>query len=119
MASWSQACKHCRLTLKAILNCASISKCGLVSAHTNRGGLIEAQNPRKLTHCVDESYSANVDVEGNVILCANDYVGDHRYGNVNEKGIVSIWYGKEFKDLRSRKKRGHFDLDICKKCVGE
>src|SRR3989338_3365537 len=74
-----------------------------VSSYYNRGGLIEAQNPRKLTHCVDESYSANVDV----------------YGNVNEKGIVSIWYGKEFKDLRSRKKRGHFDLDICKKCVGE
>ncbi|PIN76490.1 hypothetical protein COV17_02320 [Candidatus Woesearchaeota archaeon CG10_big_fil_rev_8_21_14_0_10_36_11] len=84
----------------------------------NREGLVDVQGKQlSMTHCIPESHTLTIDVEGNVVLCSNDYLGRHKFGNVTAKGLMDIWNDKDFKRIRWHKKRGRFDLDICKACI--
>jgi radical SAM protein with 4Fe4S-binding SPASM domain len=84
----------------------------------NRGGLVQIENQRKLKYCAYVAYEMVIDVEGNVILCCNDYYGGQRFGNVMKTPILDIWYSPEMTQLRTRLMAGHFDLPICRTCAG-
>ena len=85
----------------------------------NRGGLVEVDESKRIrmTHCIPESHTLTIDVDGNVVLCSNDYFGSVSFGNAKDKSLMEIWDKPEFKMLRERKKSGKFDLDICKVCT--
>lgn len=84
----------------------------------NRGGLVQVTNQRRLKYCAYPAYELVIDVEGNVILCCNDYYGSHQFGNVMRTPILDIWYSPEMTRLRARLLAGHFDLPICRTCAG-
>ena len=84
----------------------------------NRGGLVKVENQRKLKYCAYPAYEMIIDVDGNVILCCNDYYASHQFGNVMQTPILEIWHSTAMSQLRDRLLRGHFDLPICKVCAG-
>ena len=89
---------------------------------SNRGGLIEVpENKKRETAgpCVQESYSLNIDVEGNVVMCSEDYLGRKRFGNVQDTNIRTIWESWNFRSIRNLHKQGVFLEDICKACEGK
>ncbi len=84
----------------------------------NRGGLVKVGNQRSLKYCAYPAYEMVIDVDGNVILCCNDYYGVHKFGNITTTPILEIWYSPEMSRLRARLLSGHFDLPICCTCAG-
>ena len=92
---------------------------------SNRGGLVPipedkvAKDDKTPTvgRCIQESYTLNIDVKGNVVMCSNDYLGQHRFGSVEEEPIMAIWKKPAFKTTREQHKRGVFYEEMCKKCM--
>lgn len=58
-----------------------------------------------------------IDVQGNVVLCCNDYHGKHILGNVMERSLLDIWHDPSNITLRKRIYHGKLDLKICQECV--
>lgn len=85
----------------------------------NRGGLIEIaeKDQRKASTCINETRSINVDVDGNVVLCSNDYLGQVKLGHVEQSSVYEIWDHPDYKTRRKNLRKGIFVDDICKKCT--
>ena len=84
----------------------------------NRGGLV---HPKKILYepaCSWPNNALVIDVEGNVILCCNDYLSSIKLGNVKDEKVLEIWESKKYRNLRKGFLRGKYPLKICKKCVG-
>ena len=55
-------------------------------------------------------------INGDVVLCCNDYYKKHVMGNIMETNIVDIW--KSYANLREELlEKNIARLDICKKCL--
>ncbi|MFW6231076.1 MAG: radical SAM/SPASM domain-containing protein, partial [Nanoarchaeota archaeon] len=67
---------------------------------STRGGLVNIDNPEKKSFCAIPSVQLSVDVDGNVVLCCDDYFSTHTYGNVHVEALYTIWRKKEFKKVR-------------------
>lgn len=84
----------------------------------NRGGLVKVKkidNPR----CLWPDKMLTIDVNGNVILCCNDYHSSVVFGNLRTKSIAEIWNSDSYKKIRKELENHIFKLDICKKCIGD
>jgi radical SAM protein with 4Fe4S-binding SPASM domain len=81
------------------------------------GGLVPVRHPVTKSKCMQASLNCVVDFRGDVVLCCNDYYGEHTFGNVGREHIVDIWNKPGFRKLRQRLRGGHFDLEICKACA--
>jgi 8-amino-3,8-dideoxy-alpha-D-manno-octulosonate transaminase len=82
----------------------------------NRSGLVEPKNLRKFRRCHYLSDEIAISYQGNV-LCTNDYLERHSFGNVRHAKLVDIWHSPFFAEVRGSVRRGVFDLDMCRKCV--
>jgi len=84
----------------------------------NRGGELDLEL-KKNSRPVGCSYVLYpvIDVEGNIVLCCNDYKGKHILGNVMERHIYDIWTDPNNVWLRNKIYRGSLDLQICQECV--
>ena len=84
----------------------------------NRGGELDLKL-KKNSRPVGCSYVLYpvIDVEGNIVLCCNDYKGKHILGNVMERHIYDIWTDPNNVWLRNKIYRGSLDLQICQECV--
>jgi 2-deoxy-scyllo-inosamine dehydrogenase (SAM-dependent) len=91
---------------------------GPMTSLFDRGGLVTVANPRHHSFCAYPAYELVVDVNGNVILCCNDFFGEYKFGNVLHESVVSIWTSPAMTQVRRRLRSGHFDLPICRACVG-
>ncbi len=83
---------------------------------SNRGGLVKPKKVKFSANC--DLNSLFIDVDGNVILCSNDYFSSVKLGNVMDEDIVSIWNSERFKTLRKELRKGVYTNDICRKCKG-
>lgn len=84
----------------------------------NRGGLVEVTRPRRFDYCSYLAFEMVIDVDGNVVLCCNDYYGATQFGNIMQTSILNIWRSSAMTTLRKRLLKGEFDLPICRKCAG-
>jgi radical SAM protein with 4Fe4S-binding SPASM domain len=84
----------------------------------NRGGLVRVDNERRLKYCAYPAYELVIDVDGNVVLCCNDYYGANHFGNVMQTSLLDIWHSTAMSEVRARLLAGHFDLPICRTCAG-
>ncbi|MDQ2921478.1 MAG: SPASM domain-containing protein [Acidobacteriota bacterium] len=84
----------------------------------NRGGLVEVVLQRRFSYCSYLAYEMVIDVDGNVVLCCNDYYGSTQFGNVMRTPILNIWHSASMSNLRNRLLKGEFDLPICRRCSG-
>jgi len=84
----------------------------------NRGGLVKPKIQNKTPRCATPDNPMVIDYAGNVLLCCNDYYSSIKFGNVNNQRILGIWFSEDYKKIRRRIKKGIFELQICKKCLG-
>jgi len=88
-------------------------------AISNRCGEIEIKNKVDRPFCAYPGhYDLNIDYEGNVILCCNDYHSSVKFGNIKNEKIIDIWKKPHFYKLRKEVRTGTYKLPICRKCVG-
>lgn len=83
----------------------------------NRGGAVDINKyqHKNLTVCPN-ILSLTIGINGDVLLCCNDYYKKHVMGNIMENNIVDIW--KSYANLREELlDRNIVRLDICKKCL--
>lgn len=86
----------------------------------NRGGLIEVEPARRPGDMEKSCKMANgltIDVDGNVILCCNDYYSEYVFGNLNKKSMKEIWNDPDYLRIRAKIKAGIWPLEICRKCT--
>ena len=88
------------------------------NALTNRGGTIDIDDPamHARTSCRLPMDYAAINVNGDVVLCTNDYRGAVSYGNVNTERLSDIWFSERFLDDRIDIYRGVFRHPICQIC---
>jgi radical SAM protein with 4Fe4S-binding SPASM domain len=90
----------------------------------NRGGIIKEEDlPEgyKLSHpklCYFVNHNLNINVDGDVILCCQDFKGEVILDNVMNRDIIEIWLDKEYIELREKISKGESPFDICKRCRG-
>ena len=84
----------------------------------NRGGLILVKNQRRFSYCAYPAFEVVIDVNGNVLLCCNDFLGKYKFGNITDVSLINIWNSKEMTSVRRDLLTGNFNLNICQKCVG-
>ncbi|MBU3912629.1 MAG: radical SAM protein [Nanoarchaeota archaeon] len=71
---------------------------------------------RKRWPCIPLWQSIMVDVEGNIIMCCQDYESKVKLGNVLKEPIKKIMNSKKFQEIRDKHKQGDFSMDICRTC---
>jgi radical SAM protein with 4Fe4S-binding SPASM domain len=83
---------------------------------TNRGGLVDIETLHPM-YCPIGCLIIRYD--GTVVFCCNDYYNEVTFGNVKNKSVKEIWNNPRYREIRKNVlKRGKFDFDICKKCLG-
>jgi 8-amino-3,8-dideoxy-alpha-D-manno-octulosonate transaminase len=85
----------------------------------NRGipGLIPEDRRTRPNPCYVAQNDFTILVDGGVVICGNDFRGEHIFGNVGESSVVEIWNNPEYREARRQVRRGRFELDLCKRCV--
>jgi len=81
----------------------------------NRGGLVEVKTLHPF-YCSPQQMIIRAD--GSVPLCCNDYYKEVNFGNVKEEKLIAIWNKPFYRKIRNEIKKGIFNLEICKKCLG-
>jgi len=84
----------------------------------NRGGLVRPKRVNFTPRCWFPDSPVVVNVEGDVVLCCNDYHGTNVFGNVREGRLLDIWKRPSFRSLRDEIRAGEFRRPICRACVG-
>ena len=72
-----------------------------------------------LLRCDDPDNPLVIDAEGNVVVCANDYLGRVKLGNIGESRLLDIWKSQKFTDIRRGLRNQHYTLPICLSCTGQ
>lgn len=85
---------------------------------TNRGGLVTPEGFEPFTTCDAPENSLVISLNGDVVLCCNDYHREHVVGNIREKTLLDIWQTPWFAQLRKDVRQGVAKLPICKSCFG-
>lgn len=83
----------------------------------NRGGLITVRHDVKQVFC-DYVSGITIDYEGNMLLCCQDYMSKHKFGNLKTEKIMDVWNKKQYKSIRDKVRCGIWPLDICRTCNG-
>ncbi len=87
---------------------------------SNRGGEVKVKNldMKNKKWCYLPSDIVQVDYEGNVVLCCNDYHSSIKLGNLKNEKLINIWNKDNYRKLRKNLSKGIFKLPVCRKCVG-
>lgn len=88
----------------------------------NRGGLVDAEPiPEEVLAATEICIAAHrvmlFDYKGNAVICCNDYLSQHSYGNINYKSISDIWNGQDYRRIRNLVLYGYLPLPICRTCM--
>ncbi len=87
----------------------------------NRGGLldhIEKVDTLSLP-CVNPQVQFVIDVDGNAVLCCDDFLSQVVFGNVRNERILDIWNKPDYHCARQALARGNRNInDLCRKCNG-
>ena len=83
--------------------------------HDSRGGLIASGTPQSRRCALYNNLQ--ITFTGDVILCCNDYLRKHVFGNVMHNSVIEIWKKPGYAKLRSDIRKGKLRLEICKRCL--
>jgi 8-amino-3,8-dideoxy-alpha-D-manno-octulosonate transaminase len=82
----------------------------------NRGGMVKGVARKRMTRC-NLFQEMVFDFAGNAVLCCNDYLSEHSFGNIMQQSIGEIWNGTAYRKARNSLIYSFFLLDICRKCA--
>lgn len=71
---------------------------------------------KKKWPCLPLWQNITIDVDGDVIMCCQDYESKVKFGNVLKQPIKEIMNSPKFKKIREMHKKGIYSMDICKTC---
>jgi radical SAM protein with 4Fe4S-binding SPASM domain len=89
---------------------------GELGVISNRGGLVNVENPVQQNKCTWVPTTVIVDYDGNVLPCCDDYLSTVKIGNIKTEPLMDIWRKRDYRKLRKDLRRGKFTLELCKKC---
>ena len=74
--------------------------------------------PKVLPHneCPWIYYSLSIHVNGDVVPCCRDPVGEHVMGNLLRQDLDEVWNGERYREFRNRLHRDQGSIDICRLC---
>lgn len=84
---------------------------------SNRGGEVVIKRLQERPNCAFAFENKIIDVDGNMILCCNDYHSSVKFGNLKNEKLIDIWNKPDYKKLRKELRKGIYKLPICKKCM--
>ena len=89
----------------------------------NRGGLVTTEQVplelmRTVTGCSMAHRVLTFDFKGNALLCCNDYLAQHVFGNIRSNSIEEIWEGMGYQRVRNLLMFGYLPFEMCKVCSG-
>jgi len=87
---------------------------------SNRGGEVSVEKTIDFDRpiCIHPRNAVNVDFDGNVILCCNDYHSSIKFGNLQKENLLDVWNKPNYKKLRQELRNKIFKLPLCRRCVG-
>jgi hypothetical protein len=81
-------------------------------------GLVTVPKSRPLqSFCDIQGHCAQIDIDGNWIICCIDYAKTYYHGSLKRDGFLKIWREPAFVKLRAELNRGIARLPVCKKCT--
>jgi 8-amino-3,8-dideoxy-alpha-D-manno-octulosonate transaminase len=88
----------------------------------NRGGLVDtephtANRLSQMVHCTGVHNQMTFDYKGNAVLCCQDYLSNHTYGNIDKQSISEIWNNSVYMRTRNLILFGFLPLKICRTCM--
>jgi cyclic pyranopterin phosphate synthase len=83
----------------------------------SRGGVMPLPRIRQFDYCSFPAYEAVIDIEGNLLMCCNDFDRAHSFGNVLQKPLIEIWESDAMTRLREDLLRGVFTAPMCRSCA--
>jgi radical SAM protein with 4Fe4S-binding SPASM domain len=86
---------------------------------TNRAGTVTVgdQEPVDTSHpCWYTTYMMQLDWNGDVLLCPQDWHRRVKFGNVNTESLLDIWTSKRLHKRRTSLSRDRTGLEPCKDC---
>lgn len=82
----------------------------------NRGGLIKPTREKRLRRCFYIRDEIAITYQG-AVVCTNDYLARHSFGNVSQGSLLDIWNKSDFRRVRHDLLRGKFTLALCCHCM--
>jgi len=84
---------------------------------STRAGLITEGVVPAIKKCIEPLTCMQIDVNGNVILCYDDYYKEHKFGSIIHYDIMTLWLGDRFVQIRKDLRKGKIDLSLCRRCL--
>lgn len=85
---------------------------------TNRAGLINDDRAGYVPEFgCGRALDMQIDFEGNVLVCCEDFYSQNSYGNVTKDRLKDIWRNSETQ--RKNIYLGNYEREICKVCAGQ
>lgn len=85
----------------------------------NRGGtVLFPGREARFDRCLHPAASLVIDAWGKVKLCANDYRGEHDWGDLRHERLADVWAKPAFVATRKDLLDGRFERTICRVCSG-
>jgi len=82
-----------------------------------RAGLVKVEKEYQVDDCVAPTSCQHIDIEGNFLLCCNDYHRAHKYGNLKAYPILTLWRDPTYAKIRKELRHGVTSLTICQNCI--
>jgi 8-amino-3,8-dideoxy-alpha-D-manno-octulosonate transaminase len=82
----------------------------------NRGGSITMNAPIQLVMRCNAFRELIFDVQGNAVLCCNDYCSSQTFGNIEYATVREIWESPTYITARNLLAFTYFPFEICNKC---
>jgi len=86
---------------------------------TNRAGTVDTGNQKNVEEdrpCFYTHYSLQVDWNGDVLVCVQDWNKRVRFGNLNYDSIIDVWNNKQMNRFRRHLEKGHRKMEPCQNC---
>ncbi len=81
------------------------------------GSFTQIKEKKKRLPCSYFWYRMNINIEGKIIFCADDWWETDLFGDVNKESITDIWTGEHYEKLRKIHINREFDkLKVCGEC---
>ncbi len=86
----------------------------------NWGGLVEIPKTmarqKESQACRVPSASLHIMLNGNIVLCCNDYFCEKTFGNIKDNSVIDIWETQEFSTVRRELRKGVLRYSMCQSC---
>lgn len=113
---WEDRIERVSKTFPGAIFIGDLTKIEELLGLSARAGLVKVKNATPMKHCYAQRSAQHIDINGNLLLCCNDYFRKNAFGNLMKEGIMDIWNQARYSRIRDGIHRGEAELKICQEC---